>query len=159
MTMRNRILTFLTLATLGLSTSATAQNRIGITGGFDVDNDGPYVGLTFRRPSVSLPITFAPGVEATFADDLTRVQGNLDGLFSFPGNSFSPYIGAGLALAYNTYDNNKSNDGDSEVGVGANFLFGTEFQTRARFRPFLQIRATAGGEAVSGLQIGGGLLF
>lgn len=128
--------------------AASAQTRFEVGGGYDFEAEAPFVGAGARIPLTSLPITLAPHGDFYFIDNGTYIQGNLDGLYSFPGVRFSPYVGAGLGLGYIKPDNF-----DSDTEVGLNLLAGATF-SGARLNPYVQVRANVGGPETLGLSAG-----
>jgi len=142
----------LALGALVLAPVASAQARFEVGAGYDFDREAAFIGAGARTPLRSFPITLAPHVDFYFRDNVTDFQGNLDGLYSFPGNSFSPYVGAGLALNYF-----KVKGRDSDVNAGLNLLFGAEFNSASRLRPYAQMRATINDGTAIGL--GAGVIF
>ena len=143
--------TLLALAALVLAPVASAQSRFEVGAGYDFDREAAFIGAGVRAPMRSFPITLAPHADFYFRDNVTDFQGNLDGLYSFPAPTFTPYIGAGLALQYF-----KVKSFDSDVNAGLNLLAGAEFQT-TRLRPYLQMRATINDGTTIGL--GAGVIF
>jgi len=150
--------TTLALVALVAAPVASAQLRPEIAVGYDANLEAVTVGAGFRTQLSNLPVTLAPHVDYYLVKDATALQGNIDGLYSFPGNSFSPYIGAGLALGYEKGDvgNPQKLDTDGKFGAGVNFLFGGTLNG-VGVRPFAQLRLTAGTAAGAG--IGVGLVF
>ena len=155
-----KTLTTLALVALLSAPAALAQGRPEVGVGYDVDREAAYVGAGMRIPLASLPIVAAPHIDYYFIDNAVALQANLDGLYSFPGNSFSPYIGAGLAFAYTNVGKvsgtNVDPDADTEVGV--NFLFGANINGVSTLRPYVQARLTAGTDG-GGVGVGVGLNF
>lgn len=146
-----KLLSLAAVAALALAPAATAQTRLVVGGGFDVDREAAYLGAGVRAPMGTLPLTLAPHADVYFRDNATDLQGNVDALYHFQGRSFSPYIGAGLGVQYF-----KPKSGDSSTDVGANLLFGADFGG-VRLKPYVQARITTGlGGAVG---IGGGFVF
>lgn len=143
-----------TLAALAVAPVASAQTRIAVGAGYDLDRDAAFVGAGARLPLAS-PIgtlSLAPHADLYFRDNRANVQLNADALYHAPGPAFDPYLGAGLALGYD-----KPDGADADLSVGINFLVGADFLQAQRFRPFVQARITAGTGGSVGL--GGGVTF
>lgn len=141
----------LALGALALAPVASAQTRFEAGAGYNFDAEAAFIGAGARIPMRTYPITLAPHVDYYFVDDVTVLQGNIDGLYSFPGVSFSPYVGGGLGLVYATAD------GESDTEAGLNLLFGAEFNTTSRLRPYAQVRATINDGTSIG--VSGGVIF
>lgn len=148
----------LALAALVLAPVASAQMRPEVSVGYDVDREAAHIGAGVRSQLTSLPITLAPHVDYYFVDNTVALQGNVDGLYSFPGTSFSPYIGAGIALAYTNVGEVGNVDPDADTEVGVNFLFGATMNRVAALQPYAQARLTAGTNG-GGVGISVGLQF
>lgn len=154
------LLAALGLTSFGLAPTASAQSQLGVGGGYDVDREAPFIGAHARVGTPSLPIRFAPGVDFYFVDDIggqsvTSMQFNVNALYDIGRQyttTFTPYVGAGLGIAYS-----KVEDLDSDTNTGLNLVFGAEFGQNSRLRPYVQSQLTfADGTAVN---LGGGVLF
>jgi|GEM_PF-1669492 len=152
----------LALAALVLAPVASAQMRPEVAVGYDADREAMHIGVGARTPFANLPLTLAPHVDYYFIDNTTALQGNVDGIYSFPGTSFSPYIGAGLALAYTnvgkTTTGNTTVDPDAETEVGFNLLVGATMNRMVAIQPYVQARLTAA-TSTGGVGVAVGLIF
>ena len=148
----------LTAALLVFAPAASAQLRPEISVGYDANLEAVSFGVGARTSLSGLPLVFAPHADYYFVDDASVLQANLDGLYSFPGNSLSPYIGAGLALGYEKGDvgNPQKIDPDGAFGAGFSFVFGGTLNG-VGIRPYAQFRLGAG--LAAGAGISAGLLF
>ena len=163
-----RILTALALGTLVLAPAASAQMRPEVSVGYDANLSAPSIGFGVRSPMGSLPLTFAPHGDYYITDKGTALQGNVDGLYTLPGNTANIYLGAGLAIGYEKGKNNADNcstsnnatnctlDLDGKIRPGVNGLFGATFNGMG-LRPYLQLRVTANTASSAG--ISAGLIF
>lgn len=150
------LLAALGLASFGVSQTASAQSQFGIGGGYDLDREAAFAGAQARVSTASLPVRINPGVDYYFVDNATLFQFNLNALYDIgAGNTttFTPYVGAGLGLAYGKVEG--FDEGETDAGL--NLIFGAEFGQNSRLRPYAQAQLTVGdGTAVS---VGGGVLF
>ncbi|WP_420454871.1 outer membrane protein [Rubrivirga sp.] len=105
----------LVLALIGLAAPATAQVSFSPVVGFDLEAEGPLVGLAFEigAPLENLPLTpsIRPIVEYVFADSgdfgsqvdvsIIRARGDLLARFNLgPDSNLSPYGFAGAGIEY-----------------------------------------------------------
>lgn len=146
------LLTALLCALVVLPTRA--QTTLGVHAGYDVDFEEFLVGAQARFPFSSLPITVQPGVDVFFVDNVTVLQFDVNALYAISGGageSFTPYVGAGLGILY------ASNDGHSDTSGGLNLLAGAVFNPAAALRPFVQARMTV--DDGTRVAVMGGVLF
>ena len=150
---------FLTTSVLALGAlvavdSASAQTNFGLGAGYSFDSpEAPFISAQVRTGrGVAIPLRFNPHADFYFQENLTAFQVGLNGLYDFgvANASFTPYAGIGLGIGYNKVEN--ANEGDAELG--AQFLFGAEFNAPAT-RPYLQLQISTN----RGAAIAGGLMF
>lgn len=133
---------------------ARAQTQFGIHGGYDVDVEEFLLGGQVRFPLSGVPLILQPGVDVFFVDDGTLLQFDANALYPIsggPGESFTPYAGAGLGVSYFSFEE------FDDTSAGLNLLAGANFNNASRIRPFVQARITID----DGTRVGvmGGILF
>lgn len=172
--MRKTLLHLFLLAALmlGSSSAVQAQFQIAPRVGFELnDVEALQVGAEARFGTASLPILINPSADYYFLD----CDGGISGadvscsLFSIKGNAiyefggggttaFTPYAGAGIALAIARAEVSvpgfSASESDTEVGL--NLLGGARFEAGG-FQPFVQAEVGLGGADI--FSIVGGLLF
>ena len=153
------ILSFI-LAAFSLSNApeAAAQNRIGVNGGYNIDNESWFVGGQARLGTAALPVVINPSVE-TYLD----VEGgsiwelDINGLYHIGRDyttTFTPYVGAGIGVLY---FNPEFDEIDSQTDVGLNLVAGADFGN-SRLQPFVEARI----QFIDGempVSVRGGVLF
>ena len=144
----------LALGALVAVDSASAQTRFGLGAGYNFDGpDAPFVSAQIRTGrGVALPLRFNPHVDVLIpGNGYTAIQAGFNGIYDFgvANASFTPYAGIGLGVGY---DKVKNVDGDAELG--AQFLFGAEFNAPVT-RPYLQLQVATN----RGAGIAGGIMF
>ncbi len=151
----------LALAAVGLAAPAQAQVSFSPLVGYDLELEGPSIGLAFEvgAPLANLPLTpsIRPLVEYVFVgddfgSDFTFVRANVDLLarFAAGGPAFQPYGKAGLSVEYASVDVGTVSSSDTDVAL--NIGGGVEF---TRF--LLEGELGLGG--VDGLRIRAGYRF
>jgi len=138
-----------------LAPAANAQTAFGVGGGFDTDADAAFLTVQARTPrGASFPVRVNPQFDLYFpGDNITQLQGNLNLLYDFSVNNttFTPYAGAGLGVGYYKPDN-----ADTDINLGANFIFGAEFGM-GRARPYAQLQIST--TRNTGAGVAGGIMF
>ena len=145
------------LAALCLTADAVrAQTAFGINAQYGLDVEEFQIGAELHVPIRAVNgLSFVPNVEFYLRDDPTIFNLNADFHWSIGSaytRSFTPYVGAGLALT------RWSNGDNSETEPGINLIGGFNFRTSGSAMPFFQVeyRAT---DPIDDLSIGGGVRF
>lgn len=159
----------LSLLALALLFAVPAQAQISFSPivGYDLEAEGPMIGLAFEfaTPIEGLPLQPAirPLVEYVFLDapdnvtfNLVRAQADLIARFeTSPGASFLPYAKAGIGIEYFSTDRDGGEFGNSDTDLALNIGGGAEF---SRF--FLEGGLGLAGQEISdGLRIRAGYRF
>lgn len=143
---------FTLLILLALAVPFTAQRAeaqfslIPYLGYNTEDGLGPLIGIgaEFDAPNLGgLTLSIQPGIEYVFTDgdgvDYLQLDGNVIARFGAPGASILPYAGAGLGVAFVSYD--IGDDSETETELGLNLLGGIIFPGAFGFgNPYLQAR-------------------
>lgn len=156
------VMRFAALALLiALAAPAQAQLSFAPVVGYDLDAEGPSIGLAFEigAPLTSIPLTpsFRPLVEYVFVDgtggaDISLIRANADLLARFqagPTAAFQPYAKAGVTVSNVSVDGLDGSDTDVGLNVGG----GLEFT-----RIFVEGELGIGG-TYDGFRIRGGYRF
>lgn len=151
------------LALVALATPARAQLSFSPVVGYDIEAEGPMVGLAFEigAPLQGIPLTpsIRPLVEYIFFDDGTDlvdtsvIRANADLIGRFNANdTFLPYAKAGLTLEYISVSSDFAEGSDSETELSLNLGGGAEFN-----RVFVEGEYGLGG--IEGFRIRAGYRF
>lgn len=148
-------LLLVSLFSLGVALSAQAQVLFGPRVGYDVDVQELFVGGDLRTSLGTLPVDGQLAADFFLIDELTLIQIGANVLYDIsggPGEAFTPYAGAGLAIRYADAEGI-----DASTDLGLNLLAGARFNTRSAITPFIQARMTVeDGTSVAAM---GGILF
>ena len=165
------LLALLTLGLLALpSGNASAQSfTFGPHLIYDLDVESLGVGAQ-ARANVNLggyALILNPSLEYYFMDDgeifdenfsQSLMQLNVDLLYQFQGTegTFSPYAGAGLAIARYSYDYDAPglDLDDSNTDTGLNLIAGATMNAQGSFQPFGQAYLTVGDGTRIGVKVG-----
>ncbi len=117
-------LSFLLATLFFLTTPAAAQDG-GLRGGLSVDPDQFFFGGHIETSPLVDRLHFRPNVEIGFGDDITLISANMDFVYKFPRrNDWGIYAGGGPALNVFMFDDDISDDSETEGGL--NLLVGVE---------------------------------
>lgn len=123
-TLRPFLLTALVLA--ATAGTAAAQGP-GVRAGVSIDPDQVFIGGHYETDALVDRLHFRPNVEAGFGDDLTTIALNFEFAYKFPPRrGWHLYAGAGPAINFYSFDEDRFGDRDSESEAGMNFLVGVE---------------------------------
>jgi opacity protein-like surface antigen len=150
------------LIVLATVTTAEAQMQYGaqLSYGDDVDFAvGGRVGLSLDNYLEKLEGVvsfdwFFPGDNQTF----WTINANAHYPIPLEGGSIMPYAGAGLGIAYYSYDLGFLGDFD-ETKFNLNLIAGTKFSEKGSFTPFAELRLPLGGFDGIGFFLCGGVWF
>ncbi len=120
------------LATAALCVAAAsparAQSGVGVRAGVSGDPTQFFFGGHVETPPIADRLRFRPNVEIGVGDNRTLLALNVEFAWHFPQSSrgWSVYAGAGPAVNFTFFHNNRAGRDDSDVGGGLNFLVGVE---------------------------------
>lgn len=160
-----RLLLLLLLLAPASPVLAQFQIRVGPTLGFKMDHESDLlvIGADARYdPHLDTLIVFNPRFNFYLEENATSFQIDLNALLNpCPGGfrTFSPYMGAGVAVQHFKFDDVNGFDGASSTDVGLNLLSGFYLDTNTSFQPFLQAQYTAVNNNPNLMVVSGGLLF
>jgi hypothetical protein len=145
------VLTFLAAFSALTAASASAQSSINFTGGFSIDPEQVYGGVSWTSPDIGGRFRIRPGIDGGFGDGLRLGNINIDLIVKFPlGNSgWSLIQGGGPVITVSKFSDFE--DAPRELHAGGSYLFG--FQHDSGF--FADFRVGGGG-FVPQLKIGAG---
>lgn len=128
----------LVLMLIASPSSAAAEVKVGIRGGFYTEAEEPFLGAELLA-KLATRFYFNPNVEYVFVEGARYITWNADFHYDFHarGNSFA-WLGAGLALV----SVNPDGPGGSDNDVAANFLAGIGVRTGSLI-PYFQARLIA----------------
>ena len=132
-----RVVLLVVAALLLASAPTDAQlNAAGVRLGFSSNPDQFVMGGQLEFGPFSKSFTFVPSLELGLGDDITTIQLNGDGYYHFDiqGESWNPYAGMGLGLAFYDWD------GGSETEFGANLIGGVRFKLQSASTIFTELR-------------------
>jgi len=118
--------------------------RVGVRIGATVDPDQVHLGGHINAGEFVEQVRFQPSFELGFGDDVLVGQVNLDALYFFRRPDWSPYLGAGLGVAFIDFDRDfpRGRDDDIEVEAGLNLVGGFEWGDSRQY--LLEARAGVG---------------
>lgn len=124
----------------GLSSrGASAQSSINFNGGYSIDPEQFYAGVSWESPDIGGRFRLRPGIDGGFGDGLRLGNVNIDLIVKFPlGTSgWSLIQGGGPVISVSKFDDFD----DRELHAGGSYLFG--FQKDNGF--FAEFRVGGGG--------------
>lgn len=121
------------LLTLLVATAVSAQeefdvSKYGARLGFSSDPDQFTLGAYMQLDELAPHLSMRPSVDLGFGDSIFSLIGNADLQYSFVvGSSVVPFAGAGLGIAYYSFDTPAGYTGDSsDTSIGLNIYGGAE---------------------------------
>jgi opacity protein-like surface antigen len=159
------------------ATQAQTLVQVGPRAGFDfggdiqLDTNTTFLfGVDARITPEGFPITINPAFDFYFPStpdgiDRSFFLASANALYKFaPAGGtavFTPYAGAGLAVAFSSSENEALDIDDSSTEIGINLLAGAEFNT-GTVSPFVELGFSpvfADPDNINLIQVRGGLLF
>lgn len=146
------VLAFLAAFSTLTAASASAQSSINFTGGFSIDPEQVYGGVSWTSPDIGGRFRIRPGIDGGFGNNLRLGNINLDLMVAFPlGTSgWTLLQGGGPVISVSKFTS-EFGDSERELHAGGSYLFG--FQHDNGF--FADFRVGGGG-FVPSLKIGAG---
>jgi opacity protein-like surface antigen len=166
-----KLFTALFLTALFVAPASAQLSNIGIgpRAGYDFDWESLFIGVDARAGVPTLPVGFNVSADYFFLEDVEGFGGDfsqslikitLNAIYEIgiDNQVFTPYVGAGLAIArYSAdVDTGFGNVDASDTDLGLNVLGGAYFGSGS-LRPFAQLYITTGGGTTVGAA--GGVLF
>ncbi len=132
MKQRGLVATLLLLLSLGGSSVAQAQAKLGFRGwalraGVTVDPDQFHLGLHINAGEFARRVRFQPSFEIGFGNDRIVGDIHLDAFYMIRARGWRPYVGAGLGIAL--VDPRGHDHRDFDAGAGLNLVGGFEWGT------------------------------
>lgn len=144
--MLRRILVALALlAVLPLAATAGPFSAWGPQIGFSSGPNQVVVGGHLLVRDVAPELDLVPGVDLGFGDSQTLVTINGDFRYRFQIKSqWVPYVGAGLAVHFFSFDNPGPGVDNSETKAGGQILAGAQVPTKSRNEFFAELKLGLG---------------
>ncbi len=122
--------------------AAVQPNGWGPRVGFSADPDQLVLGGQLEMGEIAPEIDFTPNLELGFGDDATVIAANLDLHYRFQisRSQWSPYVGAGLGIAFIEVNLDPPFRDKSDTNVGGNLLLGAQVPTQAGSRFFAEMK-------------------
>lgn len=123
-------------------------STIGPRIGFSSGPDQVLVGGQLQLGDVAPSLDFVPNAELGFGDDLTvvSVNGDFHYRIDVQGTNWQPYAGAGIALNFVSWDNDRFGDGN-DTEAGGSLIFGADVPTQSGSRFFVELKVGLGDTA------------
>lgn len=133
------VIGFLAALLLSPTPPAEAQSSINFNGGYSIDPEQVYAGVSWESPDIGGRFRLRPGIDGGFGDGLRLGNINIDLIVKFPlGTSgWSLIQGGGPVISVSKFDDFD----DRELHAGGSYLFG--FQKDNGF--FAEFRVGGGG--------------
>lgn len=115
---------------------SSIETGVGPRVGVSINPDQFVFGGQAVIGEIAPNLTFDPSLELGFGDDITNVQLNFDGHYHFDlaNSRWRPYAGAGIGVAFYSWD------GGDDTEVSANLVVGAGAPTSSGNRFFGELR-------------------
>lgn len=132
---------------------AAAQSSISFNGGWSIDPEQVYAGVSWTSPNIGRSFHLRPGIDGGFGEGLRLGTINIDLLAKFPlGNSgWTLLQGGGPTIVLVKFTDEQFEDLPRELHAGGSYLFGFEHD-----KGFFTEFRIGGGDYVPGLKLGVG---
>jgi hypothetical protein len=132
---------------------AAAQSQISFNGGWSIDPEQVYAGVSWTSPSIGRSFHLRPGIDGGFGEGLRLGTINIDLLAKFPlGNSgWTLLQGGGPTIVLVKFTGEEFENIPRELHAGGSYLFGFEHD-----KGFFTEFRIGGGDYVPGLKLGVG---
>jgi hypothetical protein len=132
---------------------AAAQSSISFNGGWSIDPEQVYAGVSWTSPNIGGRFHLRPGIDGGFGEGLRLGTVNIDLLAKFPlGNTgWTLLQGGGPTIVVVKFTDEAFEDLPRELHAGGSYLFGFEHDKGF----FVEFRV-GGGDYVPGLKLGVG---
>jgi hypothetical protein len=145
--MRRLALLLLTCLALPVTArAAVSTESFGPRFGFSVDPDQVVLGGQMTFGEIAPSISFTPNAEFGFGDNQTVIALNMDFHYRLDlrGSEWSPYLGFGVGVNFDSFDRPAPFRDDSETNVGGNFILGANVPTRSGSKFFTELKLGLG---------------
>jgi hypothetical protein len=135
----------LLLAVLPVTASAGAFTSWGPELGFSSGPNQIVVGGHLQVRDVAPELDFVPGLDLGFGDNQTLVSINGDFRYRFQVKSqWVPYVGAGLAVHFYSFDNPGPGVDNSDTKAGGHIIGGAQVLTKNKSTFFAELKLGLG---------------
>ena len=134
------------LVAAGATASHAAGTLIGPRVGFSVAPDQFVFGGQLHTGELAPHLTFDPALELGFGDNETLVAINLDLHYHFQirGSDWTPYLGLGASVNFESFDHPAPAEDASQTNVGGNFVLGAAAPASTGGRFFAEMKLGLG---------------
>ncbi len=128
--------------------SAGTFSTVGPRLGFSTGPDQILLGGQLQIGDAAPNLDFVPNVDLGFGDDVTVISANGDFHYrlNVEGMTWQPYVGAGIALNFISFDAGPLND-ESDTQAGGSIILGADVPTRSGNRFFTELKLGLGDTA------------
>ena len=122
--------------------AAVSTESFGPRFGFSLDPDQLVLGGQMTFGEVAPSLSFAPNAELGFGDHQTVIALNMDFHYrlNLQGSDWSPYLGFGAGVNFDSFDRPAPFQDDSETNVGGNLILGANVPTRSGSKFFSELK-------------------
>ncbi len=126
--------------------AAVSTESFGPRLGFSLDPDQLVLGGQVSIGEVAPSLSFVPNAELGFGDHQTVVAINLDFHYRLllKGSDWSPYLGFGAGVNFDSFDRPAPLRDESETDVGGNFILGANVPTKSGSQFFSELKLGLG---------------